>query len=115
MLLESLNIYGKTNQVHTTGKNLFAFTETRSTAAVGITMTTSVGSSQFTVSGTPTNIFAYEVLSCELPAGTYTMSMYGLAGVEDYVYLKNKNTNTIIINTLINTNLIDIKQKAHLE
>ena len=102
MPLESLNIYGKTNQVHTTGKNLFAFTEAKTITASGLTMTTGINNSYFDISGTATGVFSSEVLSCELPAGTYTMSMYGLVGVDDYVYLKNKNTNTISVGTLKN-------------
>ena len=102
MPLESLNIYGKTNQVHTTGKNLFAFTEAKTITASGLTMTTGINNSYFDISGTATGVFSSEVLSCELPAGTYTMSMYGLVGVDDYVYLKNKNTNTIAVGTLKN-------------
>lgn len=102
MPLESLNIYGKTNQVHTTGKNLFCCSSAYSLTESGVTATADSGTSVIKVSGKATANFYLGIAAASLPAGTYTLSMSGLLGANDYVFLKNTNTSVYVVPSLKN-------------
>ena len=102
MQLYGLNVYGKTTQQTTTGKNLFCFSSAYSLTASGVTATADSGTSVIKVSGKATANFAPSIAVASLPAGTYTLSMSGLLGANDYVFLKNTDTSAVVVPTLKN-------------